>query len=440
VTKKKIKAEDNVRKEDLKQMLKKQSLKTTFAKWRSYTSEKKSERTCESLAAVLWNRGLASHSLSVLAAYATKRRQKRYLQSKANLARQSCILKGVFSLWRGAVAERKQENNAISGALYVWAISLQWKVLKGWKQYVEERRKKKSNYVWAAEKHRQFLQTESVQILLTASSLIRQLHLSSLQETRSKKDRIEDKIAIKYVEKWKQFVVKNKMVRRENLIKDINQGRTSYKTLEGTNKRKFKRPEETLPDAWNIASKIKPLPTQVQQSDSTDVIHKGFEPNTRPSRKQPRCPEFVRVDSGKTSLNLRLKTSSDKLSDVASKVISNREGSSCNLLTPDDFEMEQKNQGPSEFKHEKRLIIEEVNMLKGQLKKMHERKNMFHQLQSSMDCINSSAIVDESYKNYYKKHKEMLFILKHAVEADKPRIEDMRQKIEYLTQLVMLHC
>ncbi|CAJ1050672.1 LOW QUALITY PROTEIN: protein SFI1 homolog [Xyrichtys novacula] len=176
----------------------------SFRHWRKQTRAARRERICMEKA--------RQHHASKLLSTAMKAWNKHHCQCRKNkvVKRQGILLLRLkmyqvyFEQWRVKLQHRQRETQQTERALWHWSLSLQAKVLCGWRLWVTEQHWKREQAAKAAEAYRDQLLKEGVSCILTYAAHMNDLTTNLTQQSQPQRSRRLQRVAKRCALRWKQ--------------------------------------------------------------------------------------------------------------------------------------------------------------------------------------------------------------------------------------------
>ncbi|XP_070707136.1 protein SFI1 homolog [Pempheris klunzingeri] len=176
----------------------------SLRRWRKRTREARRERKCMEKA--------RQHHESKLLSKAMKAWNKHHFQYQKNkvMKRQGLLLlrlkmyQTYFEQWKMKLQHRRRETKQTERALWHWSLTLQAKVLYGWRLWVTEQRRKQEQASRAAQVYRDQLLREGVTRILTYAVHMNDLTTSLTQHSQEQKSRHLQRVVKRCANRWKQ--------------------------------------------------------------------------------------------------------------------------------------------------------------------------------------------------------------------------------------------
>ncbi|XP_035517407.1 protein SFI1 homolog isoform X2 [Morone saxatilis] len=176
----------------------------SFRQWRKKTRAARRERICMEKA--------RRHHESKLLSKALKAWNEHHLQYQKNkvMKRQGLFLlrlkmyQTYFEEWRVKLQHRRREVKQTERALWHWSLTLQAKVLYGWRLWVTEQRRKQEHVARAAQVYRDQLLREGVTCILTYAAHMNDLTTSLTQHSQEQRSQHLQRVVKRCAMRWKQ--------------------------------------------------------------------------------------------------------------------------------------------------------------------------------------------------------------------------------------------
>ncbi|XP_042362696.1 protein SFI1 homolog [Plectropomus leopardus] len=190
----------------------------SFRRWRERTREARRER-------ILLEKARRHHN-SKLLSKALKGWNKHHSQCQKNkvMKRQGILLlrlkmyQTFFEQWKIKLQHRRREAKQTERALWHWSLTLQAKVLFGWRLWVTEQRRKREQAARAAQIYRDQLLREGVTCILSYAAHMNDLTTTITQHSQEQRSRRLQRVVRRCAMRWKQRALCKP--RREQEIKE----------------------------------------------------------------------------------------------------------------------------------------------------------------------------------------------------------------------------
>ncbi|XP_070815799.1 protein SFI1 homolog [Chaetodon trifascialis] len=176
----------------------------SFRQWRKQTREARRERMCMEKSRRHHDSKLLSKALK-----AWKKHHNQYQKNKV-MKRQGIFLlklkmyQRYFEQWTVKLQHRRREAEQTERALWHWSLTLQAKVLLGWRLLVTEQRRKQEQAARAAQVYRDQLLREGVTCILTYAAHMNDLTTSLTQHSQEQRSRNLQRVVKRCAMRWKQ--------------------------------------------------------------------------------------------------------------------------------------------------------------------------------------------------------------------------------------------
>ncbi|KAK5934049.1 hypothetical protein CgunFtcFv8_014476 [Champsocephalus gunnari] len=190
----------------------------SFRHWRTQTREPRRERRCMERARRYHEFKLLSKALKAWNEHHNQHHKNKVMRRQGIFLLRLKMYQTYFEQWRIKLQHRRREAKQTERALWHWSLSLQAKVLFGWRQTVTEQRRKQEQAVRAAEVYRDQLLREGVTCILTYAAHMNNLTTSLTQHSQEQRSRHLQRVVRRCAMRWKQRALCTP--RREQEVKD----------------------------------------------------------------------------------------------------------------------------------------------------------------------------------------------------------------------------
>ncbi|CAN9511798.1 unnamed protein product [Ophioblennius macclurei] len=179
----------------------------SFRQWREKTKEAQKERMCMEKARWHHNSKLISKTLKAWKKYCSQQKKKKVMKRQGNMLLRLRIYQTHFEEWKVKLQHRRREAQQTERALWHWSLTLQAKVLLGWRLCVTEQRRKREEAAQAAQVCRDQLLQEGVTRILTYAAHMNTLTTSltqySQEQVSQRRQRVQRAVE-RHATQWKQ--------------------------------------------------------------------------------------------------------------------------------------------------------------------------------------------------------------------------------------------
>ncbi|KAI9515134.1 hypothetical protein NQZ68_028000 [Dissostichus eleginoides] len=190
----------------------------SFRHWRTQTREARRERVCMVRARRYHESKLLSKALKAWNEHHNQHHKNKVMRRQGIFLLRLKMYQTYFEQWRIKLQHRRREAKQMERALWHWSLSLQAKVLYGWRQTVTEQRRKQEQAVRAAEVYRDQLLREGVTCILTYAAHMNNLTTSLTQHSQEQRSRHLQRVVRRCAMRWKQRALCTP--RREQEVKE----------------------------------------------------------------------------------------------------------------------------------------------------------------------------------------------------------------------------
>nr|XP_019957143.1 PREDICTED: protein SFI1 homolog [Paralichthys olivaceus]XP_019957144.1 PREDICTED: protein SFI1 homolog [Paralichthys olivaceus] len=176
----------------------------SFTQWRKRTREARKERMCMEKARQHHDSKLLSKALKHWNKYQDQNRKNKVMKRQGILLLRLKMCQTYFEQWKTKLHHRRREAKQTEKALWHWSLTLQSKVLYGWRLWVTEQRQKQEQVAIAARVYRDELLREGVTCILTYAAHMNDLTTSLTQHSQEQTSRHLQRVVKRCAMRWKQ--------------------------------------------------------------------------------------------------------------------------------------------------------------------------------------------------------------------------------------------
>ncbi|KAK5872526.1 hypothetical protein PBY51_013217 [Eleginops maclovinus] len=176
----------------------------SFRQWRMQTQEARIERICMDKARRYHESKLLSRALRAWNEHHNQHHKNKVMRRQGIFLLRLKMYQTYFELWKIKLQHRQREAKQTERALWHWSLSLQAKVLYGWRQTVTEKCRKREQAARAAEVYRDGLLREGVTCILSYASHMNNLTTSLTQYSQEQRSRHLQRVVRRCAMRWKQ--------------------------------------------------------------------------------------------------------------------------------------------------------------------------------------------------------------------------------------------
>ncbi|XP_029286956.1 LOW QUALITY PROTEIN: protein SFI1 homolog [Cottoperca gobio] len=244
----------------------------SFRQWRVQTREARRQRLCMEKARRCHDSKLLSKALKAWNNHRNQHQKNKVMKRQGILLLRLKMYQTYFDQWKIKLQHRQREAKQMERALWHWSLSLQAKVLYGWRREVTEQRRKQEQAARAAEVYRDQLLREGVKCILTYAAHMNDLTTSLTQHSQEQRSRRLKTVVKRCAMRWKQRALCKPQ--REQEVK----GQPSKKSVTFC---------LTTPGSKSVAS------SDSEEQEAEDGVLSKLRPLSRAPRRQPRrCEEL----------------------------------------------------------------------------------------------------------------------------------------------------
>ncbi|XP_069000006.1 protein SFI1 homolog isoform X1 [Embiotoca jacksoni] len=294
-----------------------------FRQWRKQTREARRERVCMEKARRHHNSKLLSTNLKAWKRHHYQHQKKKVMKRQGILLLRLRMCQTYFEQWKIKLQHRRREAKQTERALWHWSLTLQAKVLYGWRLWVTEQRRNQEQAARAAEVYRDHLLREGVTRILTYAAHMNDLTTSLTQHSQEQRSQHLQRVVKRYAMRWKQRALRkprreqevraqpprksvtfcltapNSVASSDSAEQGADDGGLSELLLTRTTRRQPRRWKEL----FEYPLKVSPQSSNQNQSviTSTEAVPRPFEFNCPqielPASSYSLCPDKVSVPS-----------------------------------------------------------------------------------------------------------------------------------------------
>lgn len=175
-----------------------------FRQWRKQTREARRERICMEKARRHHNSKLLSKTLKAWNKHHYQHQKNKVMKRQGLLLLRLKIYQTYFEQWRMKLQHRQREGKQTDRALWHWSLTLQAKVMCGWRLWVTQQRRKREEAARAAQVYRDQLLREGVTCILTYAAHMNDLTTSLTQYSQEQRTQRLQRIVKRCAMRWKQ--------------------------------------------------------------------------------------------------------------------------------------------------------------------------------------------------------------------------------------------
>ncbi|CAG5980547.1 unnamed protein product [Menidia menidia] len=183
-------------------------LLSSFRLWRKQTREARRERMSMEKARRHHNSKLLAKTLTAWSKHHHQnQRNKVVMKRQGMLLLKLKLYQTYFEEWRIKLQHRQREAKQAERALWHWSLTLQAKVLFGWRLWVSEQRRKREQTAKAAQTYRDQLLREGVTRILTYAVHMNDLTTGLTQLDQQQRSQTLQRVVKRCAMRWKQRVL-----------------------------------------------------------------------------------------------------------------------------------------------------------------------------------------------------------------------------------------
>ncbi|KAM4588370.1 uncharacterized protein sfi1 [Odontesthes bonariensis] len=176
----------------------------SFRQWRKRTREARRERMGTEKARRHHNSKLLSKTLTAWSKHHYQHQKNKVMKRQGILLLKLKLYQTYFEEWKMKLQHRWREAKKTERALWHWSLTLQAKVLYGWRLWVTEQRRKREQAARAAQAYRDHLLREGVTCILTYAARMNDLTTSLTQLGQGQRSQPLQRAVRRCAMRWKQ--------------------------------------------------------------------------------------------------------------------------------------------------------------------------------------------------------------------------------------------
>ncbi|XP_053172194.1 protein SFI1 homolog [Scomber japonicus] len=196
-----------------------------FRQWRQQTKAARRERMCMDKARKHHDSKLLSKALRAWNKHRYQCMKYKVMKRQGILLLRLKLCQTYFELWKIKLQHRQRESKQTERALWHWSLTLQAKVLHGWRLCVTEQRRKQEQVARAAQVYRDKLLREGVSCILTYATHMNDLTTSLTQHSQEQRSRHIQRVVRRCAMRWKERALgkpgRGREVREQPLKKSV---------------------------------------------------------------------------------------------------------------------------------------------------------------------------------------------------------------------------
>ncbi|XP_044028465.1 protein SFI1 homolog isoform X3 [Siniperca chuatsi] len=197
----------------------------SFRQWRKQTREAWRERICMEKARQRHESNILSKALKAWNKHHYQYQKNKVMKRQGLFLLRLKMYQTYFEQWKMKLQYRQREAKQTERALWHWSLTLQAKVLYGWRLWVTEQRRKHEQAARAAQVYRDQLLREGVTCILTYAAHMNDLTTSLTQHSQEQRSRHLQRVVKRCAMRWKQRVLckpqREQEVKRQPLKKSV---------------------------------------------------------------------------------------------------------------------------------------------------------------------------------------------------------------------------
>ncbi|XP_047437763.1 protein SFI1 homolog isoform X2 [Mugil cephalus] len=175
-----------------------------FRRWRKQTREARAERMCMEKARRHHNSKLLSKTVKAWNEHHYQQQKNKVMKRQGILLLKLKMYQKYFEQWKTKLQHRRREAKQTERALWHWSLTLQAKVLCGWRLWVTEQRRKEEQAARAAQVYRDQLLREGVTCILTYAAHMNDLTTCLAQHSQEQRSQHLQRVVKRCAMRWKK--------------------------------------------------------------------------------------------------------------------------------------------------------------------------------------------------------------------------------------------
>ncbi|XP_032369828.1 protein SFI1 homolog isoform X1 [Etheostoma spectabile] len=176
----------------------------SFRQWRKQTRNARRERVCMEKARQCHDSKLLSKAVKAWNQHHNQYQKNKVMKRQGILLMRLKMYQTYFEQWKMKLQRRRREAKQTERALWHWSLTLQAKVLYGWRLCVTEQRRKQEQAVRAAHVYRDQLLRDGVARILTYAAHMNDLTTSLTQHSQEQRSRHLQRVVKRCAMRWMQ--------------------------------------------------------------------------------------------------------------------------------------------------------------------------------------------------------------------------------------------
>ncbi|XP_041836304.1 protein SFI1 homolog [Melanotaenia boesemani] len=176
----------------------------SFRRWRNQTREAQRERMNMEKARWHHNSKLLYKTLKAWSKHHHQLQKNKVMKRQGILLLKLKVYQTYFEQWKMKLQHRRREAQHTERALWHWSLTLQAKVLYGWRMWVTEQHSKREQAVRAAQVYRDQLLREGVTCILTYAAYMNNLTTDLTKFSQEQRSQTLQRVVKRCAMRWKQ--------------------------------------------------------------------------------------------------------------------------------------------------------------------------------------------------------------------------------------------
>ncbi|XP_006783137.1 protein SFI1 homolog [Neolamprologus brichardi] len=248
-----------------------------FRRWRNRTREAQRERIIMEKARRHHKTKLLSNALKAWKEHHYQHQKNKVMKRQGLLLLRLKMYQMYFEQWKTKLQHRQREAKQTERALWHWSLTLQAKVLYGWRIWVTEQRRKQEHAARAALVYRDQLLREGVTCILTYAAHMNDLTTNLTQHSQLQRSQHLQRVVKRCAARWKQRALckpqREQETRGQPAKKSVSFCLSSVSSSDSTKQEAADGLHSKLTQPQSAVTNIKAAPNSSESSRPTQKNH-----------------------------------------------------------------------------------------------------------------------------------------------------------------------
>ncbi|XP_063329862.1 protein SFI1 homolog [Pelmatolapia mariae] len=248
-----------------------------FRRWRNRTREARRERIIMEKARRHHNSKLLSNALKAWKEHHYQHQKNKVMKRQGLLLLRLKMYQMYFEQWKTKLQHRQREAKQTERALWHWSLTLQAKVLYGWRIWVTEQRRKQEHAARAALVYRDQLLREGVTCILTYAAHMNDLTTNLTQHSQLQRSQHLQRVVKRCAARWRQRALckprRAQETRGQPAKKSVSFCLSSVSSSDSTKQEAADGLHSKLTQPQSAVTNIKAAPNSSESSRPTQKNH-----------------------------------------------------------------------------------------------------------------------------------------------------------------------